>query len=62
MLFLLLLVVAPLCFAYVVAGILARVYQPLSDVWNLLRLVFFVGAGCGELSGGHLLAALETDL
>jgi hypothetical protein len=38
----LLLVVAPLYFAYVVAGILVRVYQPIFDIWNRLRLVFFV--------------------
>ncbi len=41
-LFLLLLVGAPLCFAYIVAGLLAHVYPPLSDIWNLLLLVFFV--------------------
>jgi hypothetical protein len=41
-LFLLLLVGAPICFAYVVAGLLAHVYQPLSEIWNLLRLVFYV--------------------
>ena len=40
--FLLLFVGVPLYFAYVVAGLLAHVYQPLSDVWNLVRLVFYV--------------------
>src|SRR5262245_56663955 len=38
----LLFVVVPLWFAYVVAAVLARVYQPLLDIWNLLRLAFFV--------------------
>ena len=38
----LLFVGAPLYFAYVVAGHLARVYQPISDIWNLVRLSFFV--------------------
>jgi hypothetical protein len=32
----------PLYFAYVMAVLLARVYEPLSDVWNLLRVVFYV--------------------
>lgn len=32
----------PLAFAYVVAGILARAYGSLTDIWNLLCLVFFV--------------------
>jgi hypothetical protein len=41
-LFLLPFVGAPLFFAYVAAGLLAQVYQPLSDIWNLLQLVFFV--------------------
>ena len=41
-LFFLLFVGAPVCFAYVVAGLLAHVYQPLSDIWNLVRLAFFV--------------------
>jgi hypothetical protein len=39
--FWLLLIVAPLCSAFVVAGLLAR-DQPLLDIWNLLRLAFFV--------------------
>jgi hypothetical protein len=38
----LLFVGVPVCFAYVVASRLAHVYQPLSDIWNLVRLVFFV--------------------
>ena len=38
----LLFVGAPVCLAYVVAGLLANVYQPLSDIWNLVRLAFFV--------------------
>ena len=35
-------IVGPFSFAYVVGGTLARVYQPLTDMWNLARLVFFV--------------------
>jgi hypothetical protein len=40
--FVLLLVGTPLGFTYVVAGLLAHVYAPLSEVWNLVRLVFYV--------------------
>jgi hypothetical protein len=39
---LLLVVGAPLSFAYLVACVLAQVYQPVSEIWNLLRLVFYV--------------------
>jgi len=38
----LLFVAGPLYFAYVVASILAGVYQPLSDIWNLFRVSFLV--------------------
>jgi hypothetical protein len=34
-------VAAPIWFAFVVAGILARVYQPITDIWNLPRVAFF---------------------
>jgi len=40
--FILFFVGGPLCFAYTVAGLLAHVYEPLSDTWNLLRVVFYV--------------------
>ena len=40
--FLILLVGVPLCCAYVIARPLVHVYAPLSEIWNLLRLVFYV--------------------
>ncbi|MBA4146915.1 MAG: hypothetical protein H0X66_02285 [Verrucomicrobia bacterium] len=42
MLSLLFFIGVPLCFAYVVAGVLTHVYEPLSSVWNLLKLGFYV--------------------
>lgn len=41
-LFLLLFAGVPLYFAGAMAVLLAHVYQPLSNLWNLLRVVFFV--------------------
>ena len=41
-LFFLLFVGTPVYFAYVVGRLLAHVYQPLFDIWNLVRLAFFV--------------------
>ncbi len=40
--FFLLIFGAPLFFTCLVACLLARVYAPLSDFWNLLQLVFYV--------------------
>lgn len=39
---LLLFVGAPLFFTYAVTRLLAHAYTPLSDIWNLIRLVFYV--------------------
>lgn len=58
-LFLLLFVGAPLCFAGVVAILLAHVYQPLFDLWNLLQVVFFVVIA---LLLGHLLTLVAGTI
>ena len=41
-LFALLFIGAPVCLTYVVASVLSRVYAPLSNIWNLIRWIFYV--------------------
>ncbi len=57
--FLPLLVGFPLCFAYAKAVLLARAYSPLSEIWNLLRVGFFVLIA---LMLGFLIALVAASL